>query len=47
MLTEESVQDPKCVLNISPFLTLPYSLDCLICIKNAISIVITNDEGMG
>ena len=47
MLTEESAQDPKCELNISSFLTLPCLLDCLICTKNAMSIVITNDEGMG
>ena len=32
--------DPKCKLNISSFLTFPHSLDCLICTRNSMSIVL-------
>ena len=32
--------DPKCNLNISSFLTLPYPLDCLICAKDIMIIVL-------
>ena len=32
--------DPKCKLNISSFLTLPHLLDCLICTRNSVSIVL-------
>ena len=40
MLTQGPTPDPKCKLNISSFLTLPYLLDCLICTRNAMSIVL-------
>ena len=32
--------DPKCKLNISSFLTLSHLLDCLICTRNFVSIVL-------
>ena len=32
--------DPKCKLIISSFLTLPHLLDCLICTRNAMPIVL-------
>ena len=32
--------DFKCKLNISSFVTLPHLLDCLICTKNSVSIVL-------
>ena len=32
--------DPKCKLNISSFLTLSHLLDCLICTRNSVSIVL-------
>ena len=32
--------DPKCKLIISSFLTLPHLLDCLICVRNAMPIVL-------
>ena len=34
MLIQESTPDPKCELNITSFLTLPYSLHCPTCAKN-------------
>ena len=40
MLTQGPAPDPKCKLNISSFLTLPYLLDCLICTRNAMSTVL-------
>ena len=40
MLTSEQVPDLKFMLNISLFLTLPHLLDCLICTRNAMSIVL-------
>ena len=40
MLTEGSAPDPKGKLIISPFLTLPHLLDCLICTRNAMPIVL-------
>ena len=40
MLTQGPTPDPKCKLNISSFLTLPHLLDCLICTKNSVSIVL-------
>ena len=40
--------DPKCRLIISSFPRIPHLLDCLICTRNAMSIiVITNDGEMG
>ena len=39
MLTQVLVPDPKCLLNISSFLTFPHLLGCLISIKSAMSIV--------
>ena len=40
MLTQGPTPDPKCKLNISSFLTLPHLLDCLICTKNSVCIVL-------
>ena len=40
MLNQGPTSDHKCKLNISSFLTLPHSLDCLICTKNTMSIVL-------
>ena len=40
MLTQGPAPDPKCKLNISAFLTLPHLLDCLICTRNSMSIVL-------
>ena len=40
MLTQGTAPDPKCKLNISSFLTLPHSLDCLICNRNSVPIVL-------
>ena len=34
------ITDPKCELNISSFVTLPHLLDCLICTRNSVSIVL-------
>ena len=39
MLTRGSAPDLNYKLIISSFLTLPYLLDCLICTRNAMSIV--------
>ena len=40
MLTQGPAPDPKCKLNISSFLALPHLLDCLICTRNSVSIVL-------
>ena len=40
MLIQGPVLDPKCKLNISSFLTLPHLLDCLICTRNSVSVVL-------
>ena len=40
MLSQGPAPAPKCKLNISSFLTLPHLLDCLICIRNSVSIVL-------
>ena len=40
MLTQGPVQDPKCKLNISSFLTLPYPLECLTYAKDIMIIVL-------
>ena len=34
MLTQGPVPDPKCELNITPFLTLPHPLHCPIFLKD-------------
>ena len=39
MLTQGPTSDPKCKLDISSFLTLPHSPDCLICAKEIMIIV--------
>ena len=39
-LTQGPASNPKCKLIISPFLTLPHLLDCLIFTKYAMSIVL-------
>ena len=40
MLTQGPAPDPMCKLNISSFLMLPHLLDCLICTRNSVSIVL-------
>ena len=40
MLTQAPAPDPKCKLIISSFLTIPHLLDCLICTRNAMFIVL-------
>ena len=40
ILTQGPAPDPKCKLIISPFLSLPHLLDCLICTRNAMSIIL-------
>ena len=40
MLTQGPAPDPKCKLNFSSFLTLSHLLDCLICTRNSVSIVL-------
>ena len=40
MLLQGPAPDPKCKLNISPFFKYPYPLDCLICAKNIMIIVL-------
>ena len=40
MQNQGPTSDYKCKLNISSFLTLPHLLDCLICTRNAMSIVL-------
>ena len=39
MLTQGPAPDPKCKSNISSFLTLPHLSDCLVYIRNSVSIV--------
>ena len=39
MLTQGPAPDPRCELNIASFLTLPHLSDCLLCIRNSMSIV--------
>ena len=41
MLTQAPAPDPKCKLIISSFLTIPHFLDCFICTRNTMSIVLT------
>ena len=40
MLTQGCTPYPKCKLIISLFLTLPHLLDCLVCTRNAMSVVL-------
>ena len=40
MLTQGPASDPKCMLIISSFFTLPHLLDCLICTRSAMCIVL-------
>ena len=40
MLTQGLAPDPRCKLNISSFITLPHLLNCLICTRNSVSIVL-------
>ena len=40
MLTQGPTPDPKCKLNIWSFLTLPHFLDCLICTRNSVPIIL-------
>ena len=40
ILTQGPTPDPKCKLIISPFLSLPHLLDCHICTRNAMSIIL-------
>ena len=45
--TWDLAPDPKCKLNISSFLTLPYPLDCLICANDIMIIVSLHMMGDG
>ena len=47
MLTQGPVPDPKCKLIISAFVTLAHLLDCLICTRNIMSIVLLLQMGGG
>ena len=50
MLTQGPAPDPKCKLIMSSFLTLPHLLDCLICTRNVMSIVLLlqmMEDGIG
>ena len=48
MLTQGPTPDSKCKLNISSFFTLTHLLDCLICTRNFMSIVLLLQmEGVG
>ena len=40
MLTQGPASGPKCKLIMSSFFTFPHLLDCLICTRNAMSIVL-------
>ena len=40
MVTRELAPDPKCKLNISSCFTLPYPLDCFICAKDLMLIML-------
>ena len=40
MMTQEPTPDTKCMLIISSFLTVPHLLDCLVCMGNAMSILL-------
>ena len=40
LLTQGPAPDRKCKLIISPFLTLPHLLDCLICTRKTMLIVL-------
>ena len=40
MLTQGPAPDPKCKLSISSFLALPHLLDCLICTRNSLFVVL-------
>ena len=45
MLTQEPTPDPKCKLNITSFFTFPHPLDCLICAKDIMIIVLLKMMG--
>ena len=45
MLTQEPAPDPKCKLNITSFFTFPHPLDCLICAKDIMIIVLLKMMG--
>ena len=40
MLTQQPTPDPKCKLIISSFIALPHLLDCPICTRNAIVLLL-------
>ena len=40
MLTQGPEPDPKCELNVAPFLTLSHSLHCPICAKDIMATVL-------
>ena len=46
MLTQRPAPDSKYKLNISSFLTLPHLLDCMICTRNSVSIVLLSMMGV-
>ena len=45
ILTQEPAPDPKCKLNITSFFTFPHPLDCLICAKDIMIIVLLKMMG--
>ena len=45
MLTEGPLPDPKCKLNISSLLAIPYLLDCLICARDIMKIALLLHDG--
>ena len=45
MLTQRLAPDSKCKLIISTFLKLPHLLDCLICTRNTMSVVLLQIMG--
>ena len=47
MQTQGLAPDPKCKLNISSFLTLQNLLDCLICIRSSVSLLLGVMGGWG
>ena len=45
ILTQEPAPDPKCKLNVTSFFTFPHPLDCLICAKDIMIIVLLKMMG--
>ena len=47
MMTLGPTPDSKCKLIISPFLTFPHLIDCLICTRNVMSVVLSLELMVG